>query len=369
MVDVRNEKIKVLIIDDSATVRRALEEIITAAADMTVIGTAADAYEARDIMRREMPDVITLDVEMPRMDGLTFLDKVMRAVPVPVLMISSLTQENALITLRSLELGAVDYITKPAKGLFINLEDLADEILEKIRAANGVPRSWLERHRYREKMTLSPEQVLEADEADIVHGAGKFITPQPLIALGASTGGTIAIEQFLRRLDAHRMPPIVIVQHIPQFFSRSFAERLDALFNFSVREAVNGHELRPGDVVVAEGGKHLMVERTPAGYMVISRDGPRVNRHKPSIDVLFKSVAAAARNGAIGVILTGMGNDGAKGMLEIQLAGGLTFAQRKEGCPVYSMPRAAVEMGAVRAQLSVEGIAGYLNHIFEGDPA
>lgn len=366
MVEVRNEKIKVLVIDDSATVRRALEEIINAAPDMEVIGTAADAYEARDLMRTNMPDVITLDVEMPRMDGLTFLDKVMRAVPVPVIMISSLTQENALITLRSLELGAIDYITKPAKGLFLNLEDLTDEILEKIRAANGVPRSWLERHRHREKMTLSPEQVLESDEADIVRGAARFSKTQPLIALGASTGGTIAIEQFLRRLDARHMPPIVIVQHIPPFFSRSFAERLDALFDFAVSEAVSGHELKAGDVVVAEGGKHLMVERTPAGYVIISRDGPRVNRHKPSVDVLFKSVAAAARDGAIGVILTGMGNDGAKGMLEIQLGGGLTFAQRKEGCPVYSMPRAAVEMGAVRVQLSVEGIAGYLNRLFEG---
>mgnify|MGYP001766237605 CR=1 FL=1 len=369
MVEVRNDRIKVLVIDDSVTVRRALEEIINTAPDMQVIGSAADAYEARELMRTAMPDVITLDVEMPRMDGLTFLDKLMRAVPVPVVMISSLTQENALITLRSLELGAVDYIAKPAKGLFIRLEDLADEILEKIRAANGVPRSWLERHRFREKMTLSPEQVLEADETDIVQGAARFTKPFPLIALGASTGGTIAIEQFLRRLDAKLMPPIVIVQHIPPFFSRSFAERLDALFDFSVSEAVTGHELKPGDVVVAEGGRHLLVERTPSGYTVISRDGPRVNRHRPSVDVLFRSVAAAARDSAIGIILTGMGNDGAKGMLEMQIGGALTFAQRKEGCPVYSMPRAAVEMGAVRIQLSVEGIATYLNRIFEGGPA
>ncbi len=365
MMEVRNEKIKVLVIDDSATARRAIEDIIASAPDMQVIGSAADAYEARECMRHTMPDVITLDIEMPRMDGLTFLDKLMRAVPVPVIMISSLTQEHAAATMRALELGAVDYIGKPNKGVESDIESLSEEILEKIRVAADVPRSWLERHRLRGRMTIAPEPPLDPGELGLVQSATRITDLRPLIAIGASTGGTVAIEQLLRRLSPHRMPPILIVQHIPPLFSRSFAERLNSLFDFSVSEARHGHELKPGDVVVAEGGRHLIVERGPVGYTVISKDGPRVNRHRPSIDVLFRSVASAARENAIGVILTGMGSDGAKGLLEMHLAGALTLAQRPEGCPVYSMPRAAVDIGAVRAQLSIEGIAAYINRSFE----
>jgi two-component system chemotaxis response regulator CheB len=213
-------------------------------------------------------------------------------------------------------------------------------------------------------MTLSPESPIDAEESDILRTVMPLAKSHPLVAIGASTGGTIAIEQLLRRLDPAKMPPIVVVQHIPPLFSRSFAERLDSLFDFRVSEARNGYELRHGDVVVAEGGLHLIIERTPGGYTIVSRDGPRVNRHRPSIDVLFRSVAAAAQDQAVGVLLTGMGNDGSKGLLEMRLNGGITLAQRQEGCPVYSMPRAAVEMGAVGAQLSVEGIAGYLNRLF-----
>jgi len=368
MIDVRDSKIKVLIIDDSITARRVLEDIINAAPDMTVAGTAADVYEAREIMRRVVPDVITLDIEMPRMDGLTFLDKLMRAMPIPVLMVSALTQDNALATFKALELGAVDYIAKPARGLFINLEDLSEEIREKIRAAASVPRTVLERHRFREKMAPGTRQTLETDEFGTIRNAPPFTKPNPLIAIGASTGGTITIESLLRYLNYRTMPPIVIVQHIPPHFSRSFAERLNSLVPFTVSEIKNTHLLRPGEVIVAAGGLHLTVERTPEGYVAANRDGERVNHHKPSVDVLFSSVASAAADSAVGIILTGMGSDGARGLLEIRLAGGLTLAQRKEGCAVYSMPRAAVEMGAVDLQLSVEGIAGYLNRIFGGEP-
>jgi len=365
-VEVRDEKIKVLVVDDSATIRRILEDIINAAPDMTVIGSAADAYEAREIMRRVAPDVITLDIEMPRMDGLTFLDKLMRAMPTPVIMISAITQESALATFKALELGAIDYIAKPAPGLFLNLEDLSEEILEKIRAAAAVPRSFLERHRFREKMSPGTRHTLETEEFVIVRNVPRFAKPNPLIAIGASAGGTTVIESLLRYLDPHLMPPIVVTQHIPPHFSRSFAERLDAVVPFSVREGRHGQLLKPGEVIVAPGGRHLTVERSAAGYLAAITDGPRVNRHKPSIDVLFSSVAAAARGSAVGVILTGMGSDGAKGLLDIRTAGGCTIAQSKEGCAVYSMPRAAVESGAAAIQLSVEGIAGYLNRMFEG---
>lgn len=367
MIEVRDTKIKVLIIDDSLTARRVLEDIINAAPDMTVVGTAADVYEAREIMRRVIPDVITLDIEMPRMDGLTFLDKLMRAMPIPVLMVSALTQDNALATFKALELGAVDYIAKPARGLFINLEDLAEEVREKVRVAASVPRAALERHRFREKMPPGTRQTLETDEFSIIRSAPLFTKPHPLIAIGASTGGTITIESLLRYLNHRTMPPIVIVQHIPPHFSRSFAERLDSLLPFTVKEAQGTHLLKPGEVIIAAGGFHLTVEKTPEGYVATSRDGERVNHHKPSVDVLFSSVASAACDNAIGIILTGMGNDGAKGLLEIHCARGLTLAQSKEGCAVYSMPRAAVEIGAVDIQLSVEGIAGYLNRIFGGE--
>ncbi len=365
-MEVHAEKIKVLIVDDSATIRRILEDIVNGAPDMTVIGSAADAYEAREIMRRVVPDVVTLDIEMPRMDGLTFLDKLMRAMPIPVVMISALTQESALATFKALELGAIDYIAKPAPGFFLNLEDLAEEILEKIRAAATVPRSFLERHRFREKMSPATRHTLETEEFFIVRNTPRFTKPNPLIAIGASAGGTTVIESLLRYLDPHLMPPIVITQHIPPHFSRSFAERLNAVASFSVSEGRHGQMLKPGEVIVAPGGQHLIVERSPSGYVAVLNDGPRVNRHRPSIDVLFSSVAAAAKDSAIGIILTGMGSDGAKGLLDIRTSGGYTIAQSREGCAVYSMPRAAVELGAVVHQLSVEGIAGYLNRMFGG---
>ncbi len=301
---------------------------------------------------------------MPRMDGLTFLDKLMRAVPVPVIMISALTQEGALATFKALELGAVDYIAKPAPGLFINLEDLADEIVEKIRAAAAVPRSILERHRFREKMASGTRRTIETEEFLMIRNAPRFAKPDPIIAIGASTGGTIVIETLLRYLDHRIMPPIVVTQHIPPYFSRSFADRLNTALPFSVSEATTGHVARPGEVLIAPGGRHLTVERAPSGYVAAITDGPRVNRHKPSVDVLFSSVAAAARDSAIGIILTGMGSDGARGLLDIRLSGGCTLAQSKEGCTVYSMPRAAIELGAAEHEMSVEGIAGYLNHLF-----
>ncbi len=359
--------IKVLIIDDSILVRRVLEDIIDQNDDMEVIGSASDPYEAREIIKKSRPDVITLDVEMPKMDGLTFLDKVMRAIPTPVVMISSLTQENGSVTLKALELGAVDYIPKPSKGVFSSIQDLSDEVADKIRAAAAVPKSVLERHRTRVKMSSSGTMALDSKELSVIKNSARFTRLFPVIAIGASTGGTVAIEQFLKQLNHHVVPPIVIVQHIPPLFSRSLAERLNSILPFSVYEAENGRDLKKGDVVIAPGGLHLMLERTIAGYRAIVKDGPKVNRHKPSVDVLFRSVASAAGESAIGLMMTGMGADGAKGMKEMKDKKSLNIVQSKDSCTVYGMPKAAYEIGAADISLSIEGMASYINRIFEGN--
>lgn len=360
-------KKKVLIIDDSIMVRRVLQDIINSTDDMEVIGTAADPYEAREIIKNIKPDVITLDVEMPKMDGITFLDKLMRAMPTPVVMISSMTHDNAEVTMKALDLGAVDYIPKPSQGVFSSLEEIAEEIVEKLRAALTIPPEYLEKHKLREKMVHTQENVLDSNEIAIIKKTVRFSKLFPVIAIGASTGGTVAIEYLLRRLNIKVMPPIVIVQHIPPLFSKSFADRLNNILDFNVIEGVDGHQLRNGDVVIAPGGKHMMIERIVSGYTVLVKDGPKINRHKPSVDVLFKSVANSARESAVGIILTGMGSDGSRGMMEMKRNSSFNIAQVKEGCAVYSMPRAAVEIGAIDIELSLDGIANYINRIFEGN--
>ncbi len=360
-------KIKVLIIDDSIVVRKVLEDIIQSSDEMEVIGTASDPYEAREIIKRARPDVITLDVEMPKMDGLTFLDKLMRAIPTPVIMISSLTTQNADITLKAMELGAVDYLPKPTKGVFSAFDEISADVIEKIKAANSVPRSFLEQHKLRNKQEIDNKRVLNSKELDVIKKTTRFSKLFPLIAIGASTGGTVAIEQLLKRLNKEVMPPIAIVQHIPPFFSKSFADRLNMVLPFNVFEIEGTRPIKKGDVVIAQGGMHLLLERTIAGYSAICKDGPKVNRHKPSVDVLFRSVANVSGGSAIGIMLTGMGADGATGMLEMKNEGCLNLAQNQESCAVYGMPKAVVENGAASIALSIEGIADYLNRIFEGN--
>jgi two-component system, chemotaxis family, protein-glutamate methylesterase/glutaminase len=358
-------KKKVLIVDDSRTAREVLAEIINSFHDFEVVGKAADPYEARDIMKKTEVDVITLDVEMPKMDGLTFLDKIMRGFPLPVVMISSLTKENAAITLKALELGAVDYILKPADGT--SLKEVAGKILEKLSIASQVPKSWLVSHKYRKKDAELTEFARRTIKMVPVKGLKMMDPSSSLIVMGASTGGTIVIERILEGLNSSKMPPILIVQHIPPFFSKTFADRLNKILPFNVIEAVSGHFLSMGDVIIAQGGKHLMVEKRPGGYGVIVKDGPRVNRHRPSVDVLFKSAAAVAGEKTVGILLTGMGSDGASGLGDLKKKDGLTIVQDRDECAVSGMPRAAIEKGVVDKELDMERIIDLVNSVFTVD--
>lgn len=357
-----NRKKKVLIVDDSRTAREVLAEIINGFEDFEVAGKAADPFEAHSFMKKEMPDIITLDIEMPKMDGLTFLDKIMRGAPLPVIMISSLTSENAAMTLKSLELGAVDYILKP--GGDESLKEVAETIHEKLVAASNVPRSWLNLHKYRKKdeslnaLTRNTIKMVPLDDTP------KMDTAASIIVMGASTGGTTVIEKILSKLDHRSMPPIAVVQHIPPFFSKSFADRLNKLFSFNVYEAIDGKTMLPGDVIIAEGGKHLLVQKTPGGFKAVVKGGPKVNRHQPSVDVLFKSAAMVYKANAIGVLLTGMGTDGSAGMVELKKHGAINIVQDRYECAVAGMPRSAIELGVVDKELESERISDYLNSLF-----
>jgi two-component system, chemotaxis family, protein-glutamate methylesterase/glutaminase len=358
-------KKKVLIVDDSKTVREALAEIIDSFEGFEVIGKAADPYEARDLMKKRMPDIITLDVEMPKMDGLTFLDKIMRGFPLPVVMISSLTKENAAITLKALELGAVDYILKPDSGK--SLSEIAPKILEKLTIAVQVSKSWLSMHKFRKKDVTLTEFAKHTIKMVPLKGQKNMDSESALIVIGASTGGTVVIENILSGLNHTKMPPIFIVQHIPPFFSKTFADRLDKILPFNVFEAQNGLLVHSGDVIIAQGGKHLLVEKTKNGYSVIVKEGPRVNRHRPSVDVLFKSAASVAEENTVGVLLTGMGSDGASGMEDLKKKGGVTIVQEREECAVSGMPRSAIERGVVDKELDTKRIVDFINSIFMVD--
>jgi two-component system chemotaxis response regulator CheB len=340
-----HRKIRVLIVDDSALIRQMLSEIVNGFGDLQVVGTAPNPLVARELIRRLNPDVLTLDVEMPRMDGLDFLERLMRLRPMPVVMISSLTARGSEISLRALELGAVDFISKPRFDRQHRLADYAAQVAEKIRiaAASKIRR---------------PEPVSPAARLPAVAGARRGAAAEMLIAIGASTGGTEAIRQVLVALPA-ACPPIVITQHMPAGFTRSFAQRLDALCAIEVKEAENGDPLLPGCAYVAPGGAtHLRVQRARSGYRVALDDSPPVNRHRPSVDVLFGSLARCGiGRRALGVILTGMGKDGAIGMREMHDQGIHTIAQDEASCVVYGMPREAVAAGGVDQILSLSAIA------------
>ena len=329
-------KIKVLIVDDSALIRSVLSEIIGSQPDMEVVGVAPDPIVARDLIKQTNPDVLTLDVEMPRMDGLDFLEKLMRLRPMPVVMVSSLTEQGSDITLRALELGAVDFVNKPKMSIHAGMLEYTDLITDKIRAAA--------------QAKIRPRQIPAVGAAPVNEHALPLIrnaltSSEKLIMIGASTGGTEAIKEFLIRMPSD-CPGILITQHMPEGFTRSFAKRLDGLCKIAVCEAEGGERILPGHAYVAPGHSHLSLTRSGANYMTQLDQGPPVNRHRPSVDVLFHSAAVHAGKNAVGVILTGMGKDGAQGMLAMKNAGAYNFAQDEASCVVFGMPREAIAVGA-----------------------
>lgn len=327
--------IKVLVVDDSALVRSLLSEIIRDAPGFTLVGAAPDAYVARDMVKEFAPDVITLDIEMPRMDGLTFLEKLMVARPTPVVMISTLTESGADATLRALELGAVDFIPKPKLGIAEGIREYTELILEKLEAAAKIRVKPLAK-RAIDQSAVPGEKIVTA----------RLQSTEKIIAIGASTGGTEAIKDVLIQLPA-AVPGIVMTQHMPPGFTRTYAERLNKLTRLHVVEAKGGERILPGHAYLAPGGYHLLVVRSGADYVTKLSDAEPVHRHRPAVDVMMESVAKAGGKNVIGVLLTGMGKDGAQGMLDIRNHGGYTLAQDEQSCVVYGMPKEAVNIGGV----------------------
>ena len=345
------KKIRVIVVDDSALVRSLLTEIINRQPDMECVGTANDPLVARELIREINPDVITLDIEMPRMDGIDFLERLMRLRPTPVVMISTLTERGAEVTMKALELGAVDFVSKPRIGVVDGITDLSTQIVEKVRIAakahvkrrplsGSVARSSLEA--VSEKCSSSPVLTRFASER--------------LVVIGASTGGTEAIKEVLMALPAD-FPAVVITQHMPPGFTASFAARLNGLCKLDVREAINGERILPGHAYIAPGGQQFRVDRSGANYVAVVEEGELVNRHRPSVEVLFRSAARVAGRNAFGIMLTGMGNDGAKAMREMKDAGAYNFVQDEASCIVFGMPREAILHGAADEVLPLSKIA------------
>ena len=353
----QNRPVRVLIVDDSALVRRILTEVLAGARGIEVVGTAGDAYVAREKIKQLNPDVLTLDVEMPKMDGVTFLRNLMRLRPMPVIMVSSLTEHGAEITLDALSIGAVDYLPKPKIDLAATLADYRDELVAKIKMA---AKAQVQVRDTRPATPAAPVAVLPKLSADAViartAAPRQFRTTDRIIAIGASTGGTEAIKDVLVQLPADT-PGVVIAQHIPKAFSTPFAKRMDACCQMTVYEAEDGQQVLPGHVYIAPGDRHLLLMRDGARYVCKLDDGPPVNRHKPSVDVLFRSVAQQAGTNAIGVILTGMGRDGAEGLKEMREIGAPTLAQDESTSVVWGMPGAAVEIGAAAQVLPLSDVA------------
>lgn len=344
------KKIRVVVVDDSALVRSLLAEIINRQKDMECVGTANDPLIAREMIRELDPDVITLDIEMPRMDGIDFLARLMRLRPMPVVMISTLTERGAEVTMKALELGAVDFVAKPRIGVADGLSDLSSQIVEKVRIAasahikRAIPASG-----------SAPAPSAPPSLRSPIPSIGRVST-EKLICIGASTGGTEAIKEVLMCMPADS-PGIVITQHMPPGFTTSFAARLNSLCQITVKEAVNGERILPGHAYIAPGGKQFRVDRSGANYVAVVEDGELVNRHKPSVEVLFKSVASVVGRNAFGIMLTGMGNDGAKAMREMKDAGSFNFVQDEASCIVFGMPREAIVHGAADEVLPLTAIA------------
>ena len=346
-MDKRGTATRVLIVDDSALVRKVMTEILSSDPAIEVVGTASDPHDARNLIKELNPDVLTLDVEMPRMDGITFLGNLMRLRPMPVVMVSSLTESGADVTLTALELGAIDFVTKPKLDVAHGLQEYADEITAKVKSAA----------RARPRARLTPP----AGQTGVGTAAPKAVMTRVratdrLLAIGASTGGTEAIREVLEAMPPDA-PPTVITQHIPEAFSKPFAERLDRHSAMRVCEATDGQQILPGHAYVAPGNRHLRVKRDGARFICKLDDGDPVNRHKPSVDVLFESVAQQVGVNAVAVLLTGMGGDGARGMRQILDAGGPTIAQDEATSVVWGMPGEAVKLGAAKEVLPLSKIA------------
>lgn len=348
------KKIRVVVVDDSALVRSILSEILNRQPDMECVGTANDPLIAREMIRELDPDVITLDIEMPKMDGIEFLGRLMRLRPMPVVMISTLTERGADVTMRALELGAVDFVAKPRIGLADGLKELSSQILEKVRVAAAA----------HVRRLASPPVARPSPPDGAAAGGGLPLRPQPmgristekLICIGASTGGTEAIKEILTKMPADS-PGIVITQHMPPGFTSSFAARLDSLCQISVQEAVHQGRILPGHAYIAPGGKQFRIEKSGANYVCVVEDGELVNRHRPSVEVLFLSAARLVGRNAYGIMLTGMGNDGARAMKEMRDAGSYNYVQDEASCVVFGMPREAILHGAADEVLPLTEIA------------
>jgi two-component system, chemotaxis family, protein-glutamate methylesterase/glutaminase len=350
-----HKKTRVLIVDDSASIRQILTKVLEQDPDIEVIGTASDPFIAAKRIRDEVPDVITLDVEMPQMDGITFLRKIMSQHPIPVVMCSSLTEAGSETLLQALEAGAVDIICKPKIGAADHLAEIGENIRHVVKAAAKARLANL--RRYRVTTPLHPEQKLTAD-AVLPPPSGRAMakTTEMVVCVGASTGGTEALREMLEKLPANA-PGMVIVQHMPEKFTAAFARRLNDLCEVEVKEAVDGDPVLRGHVLIAPGDLHTLLERRGARYHVSVRSGPLVSRHRPSVDVLFRSAARAAGSNAMGVIMTGMGDDGARGMEEMHQAGAFTLAQDEASSVVFGMPKEAIARGGVDRVSPLDQIA------------
>jgi two-component system chemotaxis response regulator CheB len=347
-MNMKNRKIKVLVIDDSALIRGVMMEIINRENDMECVGTAPDPLVAREMIKSLNPDVLTLDVEMPKMDGLDFLERLMRLRPMPVLMVSTLTEGGSDITFRALELGAADFISKPKLDIARGMEEYAIEITDKIRAVAQA--------RVRKTFIVPLSQEKFSADAILPSATGRFSSTEKLIVIGASTGGTEAIKEVLTKLPADA-PGVLVAQHMPENFTKSFADRLNSLCKISVKEAEHNERILPGYAYIAPGHSHLLLKRSGARYIVELNQGPLVNRHRPSVDVLFRSAANVAGANALGIILTGMGKDGVQGLLEMKQAGSHTIAQDEASCVVFGMPKEAIAAGGVGEVLPLQNIA------------
>jgi two-component system chemotaxis response regulator CheB len=354
------KNIKVMIVDDSAVVRQVLAGSLAEHSGIEVIGTAADPLFALDKMQREWPDVIVLDVEMPRMDGISFLKKLMAERPTPVVICSTLTEKGAATTMEAMAAGAVAIVTKPQAGLRQFLLEATEELANAIRAASQARLKRLAPPPVAAAPKLNADVILPASTASAMTR-----TTERIVAIGTSTGGTQALEYVLTALP-RVCPGIAIVQHMPERFTAAFAERLNALCQIEVREAKHGDRVIPGRALIAPGGRHMLLKRSGAQYMVEVVDGPPVSRHKPSVDVLFRSTARAAGANATGIIMTGMGDDGARGLREMREAGAFTLGQDEASCVVYGMPKEAKKIDAVSREIPLEQIAA---HILRNDRA
>jgi len=345
-------KIRVLVVDDSAVVRQTLSDVLQSDPAIEVIATAGDPFVAADRIAEQIPDVITLDIEMPRMDGLTFLKKLMSQHPIPVVICSSLAEEGAQSTIKALEYGAVDIVTKPRLGTRQFLEDSRVALCDAVKAAAAARvRALTPSH------TVEPKLTADAILSPATHAMAE--TTEKVVVIGASTGGTEALKTVLESLPADT-PGIVIVQHMPELFTRAFANRLDGLCNITVKEAETNDTVIRGRALIAPGNHHLLLKRSGARYFVEVKDGPLVCRHRPSVDVLFRSAARYAGQNAVGIILTGMGDDGARGLLEMKQAGARTIAQDEATCIVFGMPKEAIKLNGVDKVLPLSSVAGAL---------